>query len=256
MGKIKVETQEEQRERQYRNATMNIKFIPPPNYFFNIGDHVSIGNLKDAIVYDILDNHKIYEIDYTNVDHNYGKPIETPHSRNFFNWMEIRPIAQNQETFIGNSDIFIHYSQRDMMGLLGEVYSFGVDFNPVYQRDYVWNMKDKISLIDSIFNNISIGQFVFSKNNYGDEFLNKIIDGKQRLNTLCDYYENRFAWNGYFFNDLSNGMRNHFKNYSISMGQIKFATEEQEIRVFLMLNKSGRVMSKEHLEEVEKLLNK
>ena len=254
MPKRKKETPEEQRNRQYKMAKGNINFVPEPTYFFNLGDQVLIGNLEDALIYDILDDGKIYEIDYTHVNHNYGNPIRTPHSKGFWRWMSVRPINNNKETFIDNSDIFISYSQQHMASLFGKVYSFGLDFNPAYQRDYVWDAKDKTSLIDSIFANISIGQFVFSKNGYDAEFLYKVIDGKQRIKTLCNYYENRFTWKGYFFNNLARRMQGHFKDYPVSVGTIKFANEEQEIRAFLMLNKSGKVMPKEHLEHVEKLL--
>lgn len=254
MPKRKVETPEEQRKRMYNMVFENSRFLPEPTYFFKIGDPVEVGSLKDAIVSNVFWENKIYEIDYTNVDTNYGKPIETPHSKNFFDWLSVRPPNKEAHNIINNKDIFINYSQRHIGGLFSMVYHFGIDFNPVYQRDYVWELKDKISLISSIFDNVGIGQFVFSHYSPPAKLLYKIIDGKQRIDTICQYYENRFEWHGLYFNDLSNRERDHFDNYPISYGEIKFASEEQEIRAFLMLNKSGKVMSKKHLKYVEELL--
>lgn len=70
-----------------------------------------------------------------------------------------------------------------------------------------WNQKDKELLLDSIFKNIDIGKFVLI--HISDEEWHKrglgyeILDGKQRLNTLIEFYENRIAYNGKCFNDLS-----------------------------------------------------
>ena len=79
--------------------------------------------------------------------------------------------------------------------------------NPDYQRDYVWELSDKQLLIDSIFNNIDIGKFAFIHLDYKTwnktGYAYEILDGKQRLKTIIDFYENRFSYKGIYYNDLS-----------------------------------------------------
>ena len=224
-----------------------------------MGNKVSIGNLEDCVIADVLENGKIYEIDYTNFDNNYGNPIRTKHSKGFWTWLNVRPLHRkhNQENdIIKNEDLRFSYSQRDIMGLLYNVYSFGTNVNPIFQRGYVWEMSDNVALIDSIFHHIDIGKFVFIHNDYGDEYLYEILDGKQRLNALTMFYENRFSYKGLFYNDLSRHEQYIFDTYSVSYAEIHNTTEEQKIRYFLNMNTSGKVMDKEHLDRIAKLLEK
>jgi hypothetical protein len=126
-----------------------------------------------------------------------------------------------------------------------------------YQRDYVWTLQDKHNLIDSIFNNIDIGKFVFIMLKWEEHPLNylyEVLDGKQRINAVTEFYENRFTYNGLFFNQLSKWEQWHFKEYHVNVAEISNITREQKIRYFLTLNVSGKVMDKEHLKKVENML--
>lgn len=126
-------------------------------------------------------------------------------------------------------------------------YFYGIDFNPDYQRDYVWDLQDKILLIDSIFNNVKIGHFAFADRGCASNVMYEVIDGKQRLDALSAYYEDRFEYNGKFFSELSKKDQHHFKNYSVQIMDIQNATKEQILRYFILLNIAGKVMDKEHL---------
>ena len=64
-----------------------------------------------------------------------------------------------------NDDLSLSFSQQTIEGaIIHRANYFGIDFSPEYQRDYVWDLEDKVDLIDSIFNNIEIGKFVFIHN--------------------------------------------------------------------------------------------
>jgi uncharacterized protein with ParB-like and HNH nuclease domain len=73
----------------------------------------------------------------------------------------------------------------------------------------VWELEDKVALIDSIFNNVDIGKFAFIHLNYGEKYTYEILDGKQRMRAILDYYENRFQYKGKYFNELSCREQNH-----------------------------------------------
>lgn len=130
--------------------------------------------------------------------------------------------------------------------------------NPEYQRGYVWELEDKQLLIDSIFNNIDIGKFAFihlddkkwaeTGNGY------EILDGKQRLSTIIDFYENRFPYNGVYYNDLSAKDKNVFLNHHIVQGEVRGADRKAVLKYFLMLNRTGKSMDQSQLDKVEKML--
>ena len=129
---------------------------------------------------------------------------------------------------------------------------------PIFYIEFVWELEDKVSLIDSIFNNVDIGKFTFL--HYDDQrwtetgFGYEIIDGKQRLRTILDFYEDRFAYKGRLFSELSHRDRNHFKNYPIMEAELHNLTREQILRYFIMLNTGGRIMAKEQIDKVRGML--
>lgn len=262
MAKKKVHTQEEllkiKLENAYNNIKDEIKFIPEPTIQYKIGQQVCIGSLKDCVIEDILEDGKIYLIDYTHFNNNYGNPIETPNEKMYVKWFNISTGVIGDSQFTKLDDIKINYSQMSINSLFTKVYSFGVNFEPEYQRDYVWELKDKESLIESIFNNVEIGKFSFI--HYDDNkwqetgFSYEILDGKQRLSTLCEFYEGRIKYKGLTYRELSPKDRNHISNYPVSVGEARNATEKEIIEYFIKLNSHGKIMSEEHLNKVKEMI--
>lgn len=258
---VVCETVEEKRERELLQIRKRDYLIPEPTYIHEVGDSVEMGNLQDIIIVASFDNNKIYEIDYTQIHANYGREIIEEHQRKFVTWLQVRKITDNVESFLLNDeDIRLSYFQMQLSSLLAKVYSFGVNFDPEYQRDYVWTLEDKISLIDSIFHRVDIGKFSFvcnedkkwSETGFADE----ILDGKQRIRAILDFYEDRFKYKGKCFSELSWRDKEHFTGYSISFGEAENLNEEQILRYFITLNTNGRAMSKEHIDKVRKVLER
>jgi len=260
MSKQRKLSEKEQREILLNNVMDGVDRVPYPTYFFNVGDKVSIGALQDCVVVGVLEDGKVYEIDYTSVNENYGRAIVTRNRRSFWRWYQIRPRSDEVEdhNIVRNSDLRLHYSQRSVDSLFNFHYgNGGVDFNPSYQREYVWEQQDKVNLIRSIFNNIDIGKFVFVRRPYAFKGeLHEILDGKQRLLTLIEFYENKLEVDGLTYNDLSYREQRHFDNFPISYAELTNVTEEQKVRYFLMLNTSGKTMGEEHLKKVERMLKR
>jgi hypothetical protein len=244
----------EKLDREIREKRDGLCLVNEPTYFFNIGDKVNIGNLENVVVSAVYNDGKIYEITYSSTHTNYGNPYQTHGHKLIVYWMDIRKTNDSKESLIQNIDLRLNYSQRDLGDILSKVFHFGVNFEPDYQRDYVWELEDKVSLVDSIFNNIDIGKFVFIRKNYTNERLYEVLDGKQRINAILDFYEDRFQYKGKYFSDLSYRDQNHFEGYTVNIAEISDITPKQVLQYFLMVNKTGRVMSKEQLVKVEKML--
>ncbi|MGL5328466.1 MAG: DUF262 domain-containing protein [Peptostreptococcaceae bacterium] len=228
---------------------------PPTRRRLSVGDKVRIGNLKDCIVEEVLEDGKILLINYTKIDNNYGKPIENKNQRGYWCWMDTLPLNNliSEDIFSVKDDIRIFYSQRQMYGLFTHAYHFGFDLNPSYQRGNVWGLEEKVLLIESIFNNIDIGKFTFVK---PDSILEptEVLDGKQRITTLLEFYEDRFQYKGKYFSELNWKDQNHITSYSINWGETSGLTEQQKIKYFLKLNTCGKPMDKEHLDSVRSML--
>lgn len=107
---------------------------------------------------------------------------------------------------------------------------------------------------DSIFRNIDIGKFTLRSFKTKQDFLYEILDGKQRLTAIREFFEGRFKYKGKTFQELHPFDQNHFEDYDISYASTEPLTDEQKYRYFLKLNVSGVPMDEKHLKKVEKML--
>ena len=110
-----------------------------------------------------------------------------------------------------------------------------------------------------IFNKIDIGQITlihreFKEGEARGGYHIEILDGKQRINAIVEFYEGRFAYKGKLFRELSFKDHHTFVGYTISLGWIENVTLEQRIECFLRLNTQGKGQDLEHLNKVAKLL--
>lgn len=230
-----------------------------PSYYFDVGDKVSYGALKESIVDEVLYDGKVYVLKCIATDNNYGNPFDYETYR-VTSWVNVRPIGCSTNTnFAENQEVRLDFFNSTIESLLLRQYSSGIDFDPDYQRGYVWDQNDKELLLDSIFKNIDIGKFVLihlSDEEWYERGLGyEILDGKQRLSTLIEFYENKLSYNGKFFNDLSGMDKRAFTEHQVAIAEVRETDKKTVLKYFLMLNRTGKSMDKSHLEDVEKMLN-
>ena len=259
--KLSPEKEKAEREKsKWDQAVREVKFCPEPTYEFNANDNIKLGALKNVVIIDKYFDGKLYKIEYdSKVKDEYGR--DTGHIEreyNYFTWYKLRPFKEwaDGTSFIRNEDVRLCYMNTSIHSILGKKYFFGLDMDPDYQRGYVWTQEDKEKLIDSIFNNVDIGKFVFIHKPISSEYLYEILDGKQRVTAICEFYENRFPYKGKYFNDLCVRDQNHFENYHVSLAEIEYANKETILKYFLMLNTTGKTIDENHLKKVREMLSK
>lgn len=126
---------------------------------------------------------------------------------------------------------------------------------PDYQRDYVWSLEDKRDLIESIFDGIEIGRIVlheeFDTNKSSDTWCFEVIDGKQRLGTILEYYKDKFSVRNKLYSELSERDQRKFSNILIPVIEVKNLSRKDQLNLFIKVNTTGKVMSEEHLNKVK-----
>lgn len=138
-----------------------------------------------------------------------------------------------------------------------------------YQRDFVWSLKDKQNLIDSIYNNIECGKIIVRnrewstveklvKSGITNVSFKDIVDGKQRLNAILGFVNNEFIDSyGNYWCDLSDKAQNKFLSAQLFsycyLGDD--ASDEDVLNQFLKTNFAGVQQSIEHIEFVKSLYN-
>ena len=256
------ELQQRKLEGEMTMLEMELELIPKAVQTFELGEKVNFRKYKDAKIKEVLLEGRLYVIEYTDIFKNKTteEVIEKPNSLTYAKWFDISKIDSriNEVKFSKKDDLHVHFMQMSILSLFTKVYSFGVDFEPEYQRGYVWELEDKIALLDSIFNNIEIGKFAFIDNSdtkWKETGLSyEILDGKQRLSTLCEFREGKFKYKGFTFNELHPLDRNHILNYPVSIAEIRDATEQDVLKYFVKLNSNGKVMSEAHLAKVKAMI--
>lgn len=248
----------QEKQHCYRELEQEIKFTPEPTYHFNVGDSVLFGALNSAVVEEVLADGKAYLLYCEATNNNYGHPY-TYNTYRLARWMEVRSREAIEDTkFTENDDIRLNFNNQTIESLLHRAYFFGIQMNPDYQRDFVWNSADKEYLLDSVFKNIDIGKFVLIHRSdedwKSDGYSYEILDGKQRLNTLLEFYEDRITYRGKTYSQLSGTDKYTFKNHNISVAEVRNATKKDILNLFLKLNRGGRIMDKTQIERVEKML--
>ena len=122
-----------------------------------------------------------------------------------------------------------------------------INLRPHYQRNQVWNIDKKQLLIDSIIHGYDLPKFYFNELVDDPNFENAVIDGQQRLSTIFDYKDNKFALGsqsefsshgnlkGKKFNDLDGDIKVKFDSYKLSVTTVRQAQPEQISELFSRL---------------------
>lgn len=218
-----------------------------PVDYLQVGQRVEVGALDNCTVVGFLFNKLV-------VVHHLARGRDIPpdtYTYGVFSWHGVYPLNLAAIS-IGKKSELNSYSSTSVDGLIFKVLHFGVNFSPIFQREYVWSQEDKDNLIDSVMNGIDIGRFVFVKQPYPLDDL--IIDGKQRLSTLVDFYLGKFPYKGKYFYQLSKQDRRLFENHPATKAEmVENTTKLKMLKVFLEVNRGGVPVTEEHLATVQKM---
>jgi hypothetical protein len=236
-----------------------ISRLPVPLAQYKTGDEVFFGNHASAVIVAVLDEGRRVAVSHAPAS--FAAPDRSEHLNQSSpeDVITVLPAIEVQlksgESKKNFADLTIHalnYSQRDISGLLTIATKFGVEMDPPYQRDLVWDTEDKVKLIDSIFKHVDIGKFVFRRMPFkADQPSYEIVDGKQRLTAILDFMADKFSYRGKTWSQLSRLDRTFIGNYSVSYAQISESVPLKDImEIFVRLNTGGKVVDPAHLARV------
>ena len=87
-------------------------------------------------------------------------------------------------------DIKVHAKPFSLRLVSDMIEDGDIDLSPDFQRNFVWNTHQKSRLIESILLRIPLPMFYFSEDSDGRI---TIVDGLQRLTTIKEFMDNKFA---------------------------------------------------------------
>lgn len=150
-------------------------------------------------------------------------------------------------------------NQQDLSWFL-DMYNTGkLNLNPPYQRRSVWTPKDRRFFLDTIFNNYPCPAIYLQKEITSTSYKYNVVDGKQRLQTVIDFYENHIALDSNFADVTIAGKkwkeiekvqkyRNAFLNYRFSMEQLTSDVDDAGWNaVFDRVNRNQKTLKEQEL---------
>lgn len=222
------------------------------------GDHVEIGNLNNVHVVETRQDGRAIIVEF-DTHATRDNPNPTTRELGAWWWFSCVPVVEGMD----HSAKFYKDKHRNTYntsslsslidtGLAGEYRD-----NPDYQRGYVWQLADKVALVDSIMNAREIGKFILVRYPWPDNH-DEVLDGKQRLNALVEFCSDGFPYHGVYWSELSRTDRRRFEDSYVQVAQLDGERLKRVdlLEIFLNVNAGGVPQSEEHLNFVRGLLAK
>lgn len=150
-------------------------------------------------------------------------------------------------------------NQQDLSWFLDMYNTEKLDMNPPYQRRSVWTPKDRRFFLDTIFNNYPCPAIYLQKEITSTSYKYNVVDGKQRLQTVIDFYNNKIGLDSHFADVTIAGKkwkeiekiqkyRNAFLNYRFSTEQLTSDVDDAEWNaVFDRVNRNQKTLKDQEL---------
>lgn len=129
-----------------------------------------------------------------------------------------------------------------------------IQINPEFQRNQVWNQKQKCELVESILMGIPIPIMYLFENKYGQK---QVVDGRQRISALLGYINNEFPLrkltilknlDGCKFKDLEPKLKGVYEDYQLSFYIIQPPTSERvKYDIFDRVNRGGTKLNSQEM---------
>lgn len=138
------------------------------------------------------------------------------------------------------------FRNDDEEGVVG--YGGLLDIRPKYQREFVYNEKQQVAVIDTIFKGYPLNVMYWVKNQ-DDTF--ELLDGQQRTLSICSYYVGEFFYslggNLKAFYNLTAEEQCQFLDYELMVYVCTDGTEQERIDWFEVINIAGERLTHQEI---------
>lgn len=122
-------------------------------------------------------------------------------------------------------------------------YNGKLDIRPAYQREFVYNDKQRNEVINTINKGAFLGVFTWVKREDGTY---EVLDGQQRTLSICQYVNGDYSINERNFHNLFEEEKEAILNYEILVNLCE-GTETEKLEWFEIINIAGAVLTKQEL---------
>lgn len=156
----------------------------------------------------------------------------------------------------GPQDIFVEPKNFTLIQLVEMANDGDLEIAPRFQRNFIWDRTRKSRLIESIFLGLPLPTIYLSQ--YPDGRLT-IVDGLQRINTIKEFWEDKFSLSNMEYFDFFNGQKKselnlsslllrRFKQTVITCFVIDYRSPSRlKYDLFRRLNTGGKVLNDQEI---------
>lgn len=141
-------------------------------------------------------------------------------------------------------DLVNGFENNEEEGVTG--YSGRLNIRPKYQREFVYNEKERQAVIDTVFNDYPLNVMYWVSNETGGY---ELLDGQQRTLSICSYYMGEFFinLNGKLkaYNNLTVDERERFLNYKLMVYLCTDGTDSEKLDWFDIINIAGKALTEQ-----------
>lgn len=133
------------------------------------------------------------------------------------------------------------YVNNDEEGVVG--YSGNLNIRPKYQREFVYNDKQRDAVINTIRKGLPLNVMYWVKNNDGSY---EVMDGQQRTISFCSYVNKEYTIDFQFFHNLTEEEQNQILDYKL-MVYVCEGEDRKKLDWFKIINIAGVKLSDQEL---------
>lgn len=137
-------------------------------------------------------------------------------------------------------DVINGFEDNQEAGVVG--YGGKLDIRPPFQREFIYNEKERNAVIETINKGFPLNVMYWSKN--GDKY--ELLDGQQRTLSFCQYVNGDFSVDYKGFNNLPKDLQDKILNYPL-MIYICEGSPSEKLDWFKIINIAGEKLTDQEL---------
>lgn len=133
------------------------------------------------------------------------------------------------------------YKDNNDEGVVG--YDGKLDIRPRYQREFVYDDEKREAVINSLVNDFPLNTIYWAVKEDGNY---EVIDGQQRIISICQYIEGDFSVNGRYFHSLQDDEKKQIYDYNLTV-YFCSGTDSEKLSWFRTINIAGEKLTDQEL---------
>ncbi len=138
-------------------------------------------------------------------------------------------------------EVIKNYVNNNEEGVVG--FDGKLNIRPKYQREFVYNDKQRDEVINTIRNNFPLNVMYWATN---DDGTYEVLDGQQRTISFCEYVIGNFSLNNLAFHNLTNVEQDQILDYKL-MIYVCTGNDKEKLDWFKIINIAGVQLADQEL---------